>query len=308
MLPRKYTCYPRDKMSLMKLQGQVAVVTGGGRGLGQAYARTLASAGASVAVLARSADELAETVALVSAAGGRAQAFPLDVTDSAAARAVFDEIQQAMGPVDLLVNNAGSIGPIGPFWETPFDDWWRVLEINTRGALLCSHLVLPGMVTRRKGRIVNIVTAAAPFAYLSSYITSKTALVRAAECIAAETKPHGVSIFSLAPGTVRTAMSMHSLTSSEGKQWIPWYRRFFDEGLDVPAGRSAAFVLLLASGEFDELSGLYLSIFDDPAAILREIERVRQEQLHSMRVRALAVSPALAAIGAVRDSGERPKE
>jgi NAD(P)-dependent dehydrogenase (short-subunit alcohol dehydrogenase family) len=289
----------------MSLEGQVAVITGGGRGLGRAYAQTLAAAGAAVAVLARSADELAETVGLVRDAGGRSLSFPVDVADAAAVRTAFAEIERSLGPVDLLVNNAGIIGPIGPFWEIDPEVWWQGMDVNLRGALLCAHAVLPGMVARKRGRIVNVVTAAAPLAYLSSYITSKSALVRAAECMAVETKPLGISIFSIVPGTVRTSMTETSLFSPAGREWIPWYRRFFDEQLDVPAERSAQLVLSLASGAFDELTGLYVSVFDDLPAIAKEIERVRKEQLHSMRVRVLAVNPALAAIGALREVGER---
>jgi NAD(P)-dependent dehydrogenase (short-subunit alcohol dehydrogenase family) len=286
------------------LDGQVAVVTGGGRGLGRGFAQALASAGAAVAVLARSAHELDEAVALIEDSGGRARQFQLDVTDAVAVRNAVAAIEDSLGPVDLLVNNAAAIGPIGPFWQIDPEIWWRTMDVNLRGSLLCAHAVLPGMVERRRGRVVNVATAASPFAYLSSYITSKTALVRAMECIAAEAQPHGVSIFSIAPGTVRTAMTQE-LTSAEGQQWIPWYRRFFDEGLDVAPERSAQLVLALASGEFDVLAGLYLSVFDDLPAIVREIDRVRKEQLHSMRVRALAANPAAAAIGAIREAGER---
>ena len=146
----------------------MAVVTGGGRGLGRVYAQSLASAGATVAVLARSADELAETAAAIRRAGGNAREFPLDIADSDAVRSALAEIEASLAPVDLLVNNAGVIGPIGPFWEIEFDAWWRAVDVNFRGALLCAHAVLPGMVERRRGRIFNLVTAAAPFAYLSS--------------------------------------------------------------------------------------------------------------------------------------------
>ena len=289
------------------LEGQVAVVTGGGRGLGRAFAKTLAGAGASVAVLARSSGELAETVAAIRDSGGEARGFATDVTDAADVRAAIAAVEQSVGAVDLLVNNAGWIGPIGPFWEIEPDTWWRAMDVNMRGALLCAHAVLSGMVARKRGRIINIATTLAPFAYLSSYITSKTALVRAMECIAAEAKPHGVAVFSIAPGTVRTAMSSHSLTSAEGREWLPWYRRIFDEGLDVPPERPAALVLALASGEFDELSGLFLSVFDDLPAIAKEIDRVRREQLHSMRVRSLAAGPAPAPLAAIRAAAERAK-
>ncbi|HEV2444565.1 MAG TPA: SDR family oxidoreductase [Candidatus Sulfopaludibacter sp.] len=290
------------------LEGQVAVVTGGGRGLGRAFAATLAGAGASVAVLARSPEELAETVAAIHASGGQARAFAVDVTDAADVRAAIAAVELSLGPVDLLVNNAGWIGPIGPFWEIEPETWWRAMDVNLRGSLLCAHAVLPGMVARRSGRIVNIATTLAPFAYLSSYMCSKAALVRAMECLAAEAKPHGVAIFSIAPGTVRTAMSSHSLNSLEGREWLPWYRRIFDEGLDVPAERPAALVLALASGAFDELSGLFLTVFDDLPGIAKEIDRVRREQLHSLRVRSLTAGRAPAPLAAIRAAAERAKE
>jgi len=124
------------------LRGQVAVVTGGGRGLGRAFAQALAAAGAAVAVLARSADELAETVAAVERAGGRAREFRADVTDAAVVRTAIAAVEQALGPVDLLVNNAGVAGPFGPFWETDPDTWWRAVDVNLRGQILCAHAVL----------------------------------------------------------------------------------------------------------------------------------------------------------------------
>jgi NAD(P)-dependent dehydrogenase (short-subunit alcohol dehydrogenase family) len=100
------------------LRGQVAVVTGGGRGLGRAFAQALAAAGCSVAVAARSDAELAETVRLVERSGGHARAFTADVTDAGAVDKAFAEIEQLLGPVDLFVNNAGIAGPIGPFTQS----------------------------------------------------------------------------------------------------------------------------------------------------------------------------------------------
>ena len=106
------------------LTGQVAIVTGGGRGLGRVYAEALAGAGVTVAVVARSADQLAETVALVEEAGGRAIAQRADVTDHLAVQQLVDTVEQQLGPVDLLVNNAGIAGPgYGPIWEADVDGW-----------------------------------------------------------------------------------------------------------------------------------------------------------------------------------------
>src|SRR5262245_22598866 len=141
------------------LSGQVAVVTGGGRGIGRAIALALATAGAWTAVLARSQSELDTTVQLIEHAGGRARAFVSDVTDVLAVRNAMRNIEQALGPVDLLVNNAATGGPIGPFWETDTEQWWQALEVNLRGPVLCSRAVLPGMVARHQGRIVNVASS-----------------------------------------------------------------------------------------------------------------------------------------------------
>ena len=117
-----------SKSDSINLTGQVVVVTGGGRGIGRAMAQVLAGAGASVAILARSENELAETVAIIRQSGGRALAFPADVTVAEAVRIAFDRVTQSLGPVDLLINNAGALGPLGPFWENDPIDWWRVIN------------------------------------------------------------------------------------------------------------------------------------------------------------------------------------
>ena len=156
---------------------KVAVVTGGGRGLGRAFAQALAAAGYAVAVLARTEAELAETVALIERSGGKASAFPADVVDGMAIDRAFTEVERTLGRVDLLVNNAGVVGPLGPFAESDARAWWRTLEVNLHGQMLCAHRALPGMIARRRGRIVNIASGggATMLPYFSAYVTSKTA-------------------------------------------------------------------------------------------------------------------------------------
>ena len=197
------------------LGGQVALITGGGRGIGRAIAQTFAAAGAAVAVLARSAAELTETTGLIEGNGGRCLAFRADVTDSSGVRGAIQAIEKSLGPVDVLVNNAGTPKPFGPLWETDPGEWWRGMEVNLLGPLLCTRFVLPGMISRRRGRIISVASGAGAMAmtHFSSYVCSKTALVRFTECLALETKPHGIVAFAIAPGTVRTAMSEYSLNS-----------------------------------------------------------------------------------------------
>ena len=289
-------------------QSQVAIVTGGGRGIGRAIALALAGSGASVAVLARSAGEIEETAALITAAGGVARAWAVDVTDAGAVGRGVNEVGRALGPVDVLMNNAGILGPIAPFWESSVEDWWRTADVNLRAPILCTHAVLPSMIARRRGRIVNVVTGAAPIAYFSAYVSSKSALIRFSECLAIEVRPFGLSVFAMGPGTVRTRMSGHSLNSLEGRSWIPWFRRIFDEGLDLPVDRPAALAAALASGAYDGLSGLTLTPFDDLDAMREHLPEIERDRLYTMRIRTLSTTPASAALAAIRADAERPRE
>lgn len=289
-----------------ELSGQVAVVTGGGRGIGRAIAATLSEAGMTTAVLARSASEIAETARGIEQAGGRARPFAADVTDAAAVGRAFQEIERSLGSVVVLVNNAAIPGPIGPFWETDADQWWRTLDVNLRGGMLCARAVLPGMISRRKGRIINIASSALPVAYFSSYATSKAALVRFTETIAAEVKPHRISMFAVGPGTVRTPMAEHSLRSPDGQRWLPWFKRIFDQGLDVPAERSARLVLELASGRADSLSGRFISIRDDLDSLLRNAKQIEEQNLYSLRVQTLDGRGVGRALSAIHADAERP--
>jgi NAD(P)-dependent dehydrogenase (short-subunit alcohol dehydrogenase family)/uncharacterized protein YndB with AHSA1/START domain len=291
----------------MSLHQQVAVVTGGGRGIGRAMAQTLAGAGAAVAVIARSGAEIRETVSRIRHAGGMADGWAVDVTDSRAIAAAVDSVHGRWGRIDLLVNNAAIGGPIGPCWESSPDDWWRTLDVNVRGALLCTHAVAGTMIARRSGRIINVVSGALPVAYFSAYMTSKSALIRFTECLAIEAKPFGVSAFALGPGTVRTALAEHSLNSAEGRRWLPWFRRIFDEGLDLPVERPARLALALASGDYDELSGLTVTPFDDLEAMRAAVTTIDREKLYSLRIRTLPTS-GLSGIAAVRQAAEQHRD
>ena len=269
------------------LQGQVAVVTGGGRGLGRAFAVALAHEGVRVAVVARSQPELTETVHLVERTGGVASSYIADVTDYEATARVLSAIKDLWGPVDLLVNNAGVTGPIGPAGEADPREWWRCIEVNLGGPVLWTQAVLPQMTQNRRGRIINVASGAGTVGipYMSGYVTSKSALIRFTEVLAQEVVLDGIRVFAIEPGTVKTAMAMYALESPAGRRWIPWYRNIFEEKLDVLPEYAAELVVRIARGDLDALTGRYIARDDDLDTILRQVDKAIENEWGVLRVR-----------------------
>jgi NAD(P)-dependent dehydrogenase (short-subunit alcohol dehydrogenase family) len=243
------------------LAGTTAIVTGASRGLGRAYAHALARAGASVVCVGRGRAELERAVDEMIRAEGQARACVADVSSTTGARDAIAFTVQAYGTPDLLVNNAGILGPLGPLHETDADEWWRCLETNLGGPMRMMNAVLPGMLKRNSGRIVNVAsgsgTSATP--YLSGYVTGKTALIRLTETVASEIAGSGVKVFAIEPGTVRTKMAEEVLNSASGKRWLGWFRNYIDTH-ECPIELAANFILLLAGGAADKLSGKFLSV------------------------------------------------
>src|SRR5215469_13028827 len=134
------------------LKGQVAIITGGSRGIGLAIAQAFAAEGIAMALVARSEAAVRTASETIQTAGGRAIPFPADVTDQRAVDRVVAETVRQLGPVDLLINNAGSAHAIGPIWELSPDIWWQDVTTNLLGTFLCSRAVLPEMIARRHGR------------------------------------------------------------------------------------------------------------------------------------------------------------
>jgi len=259
------------------VRGQVAVVTGAGRGIGRAIALALAEAGAWVAVCARSEDQITETAREIVARDGRALVVPADVSIRSDVEHLIAQVEQALGPVDLLVNNAGRALPVGAIAETDPDEWWQTMEVNVRGSLYCSRAVLPSMLARGRGRIVNVSSQAGFLAWpmLSAYAVSKAALLRLTENLAAETRGRGVQVFAVIPGEVRTAMTEAALSCGEPSV-EQFFQGIFDQGADVPPERAADLVVHLASGQADRLSGRYVSAVPQLAGVPGERADVRE--------------------------------
>lgn len=166
------------------------------------------------------------------------------------------------------------------------------------------------MISRRGGRIINVASGAGTMSspYYSSYVAGKTALIRFTECVALEAKAHGVVLFAISPGTVRTAMANYSLTSPEGKKWLPWFAQIIERQIDVPAERPAQLVLELAYGRADALSGRMISIFDDLDLLLKNAAEIERQNLYSLKMDKLQVGGGNPALAAVLDAARRAAE
>jgi NAD(P)-dependent dehydrogenase (short-subunit alcohol dehydrogenase family) len=260
-------------------QRPAALVIGGGRGIGRLLAERLAGAGYAVGLIARSADELAEARRLVEAAGGRAAAVAADVTDAEAAPDVLRHLEAELGPTELLVNNAGILGPMGPAWEVDLQPWWRTVEVNLFGAVVYTRLALASMAERGRGRIINITSQAGAFRWpiVSAYSVSKAATIKLTENLAVEARRHGVSMFSIHPGLLPIGLTegafgdaVHPGSYEAGV--YAWAQRELAEGRGADPDRAIDQILRVASGRYDALSGRHLSVHDDLDGVLAGVD------------------------------------
>lgn len=189
------------------LQGKTVIVTGGGGGIGGATCRRFAEAGAHVAVLDRDPEAAGRVAEAIAAAGGRALALACDITERASVDAALASAEAALGPVAVLVNNAGW-DVFRPFIESTPEEWQRLIAINLVGALHMHHAVLPGMVARRAGAIVNIASDAARVGSSGEavYAACKAGLVALSKTLAREHARHGVRVNVVCPGPTATAL------------------------------------------------------------------------------------------------------
>lgn len=257
-----------------ELQGGVALVTGGGRGIGANVARELAAGGMRVAVAARTRAQVEQVAQEV---GGLA--LEVDVSDEASVERMVQDTERELGTIDLLVNNAGIAGgwDAPPIWESEdAAQWWRVFEVNVRGTYLCCRAVLRGMVARAEGRIVNVGSGGGHLPVRpgrggdSAYGPSKAAVHRFGEVLAGQLEPYGIAVFTISPGLVRTA-----LTERLGDD-APW----------TPPELAPRLVRVLASGRADRLAGRYIHAeHDDVEELIARAGEVVEDDLNAIRLR-----------------------
>jgi NAD(P)-dependent dehydrogenase (short-subunit alcohol dehydrogenase family) len=282
--------------TVMEVPAPVVLITGASRGIGRALALHFAAEGARLALVARSESGLGETLDAARVAGAEADAFVADVTDAAAVAESVAHFGQALGPTDVLINNAGLGGPIGEMWELDPEEWWETVDVNLRGTFVCSHAVLPSMVERGRGRIVNVVSHAGihRWPYFSSYVASKAAVIKLTETLASETRPHGIAVLAAHPGLVRAGLTDNRPADAtpppegtiEHKVFM-WFERQLAEGHTVSVEEAAAFLADVASGRADALSGRYVAIEDDLDALVEHATQVRRDNLQALKVERL---------------------
>ena len=250
-----------------RLEG-VALVTGGGRGIGASIARELAVAGMRVAVTGRTREQVE---AVASEIGGLALVG--DVSRRSDVEEWVRSSEAALGPIDLLVANAGLSVRETAAWELEPDDWWHVLEVNVLGAYLSCRGVIPGMLERGRGRIVLTGSGAAylPGSRNTAYSASKAALCRFGETLALQLAERGIPVFFFSPGLVRTELTGDSFGDD-----APW----------TPPELAPQLVRVLASGRADALAGRYLHAeHDDVEDLIRRADEIAENDLNAIRLR-----------------------
>jgi NAD(P)-dependent dehydrogenase (short-subunit alcohol dehydrogenase family) len=253
----------------VRLDGKVAIVTGGGRGIGRAIAMRFAAEGAAVAVTGTTREKLDATVARIMANGGTAIAETADVSDRLAVRAMIDRIARELGGIDILVNNAGITGPTATVAEMPIADWERTLAVNLTGAMLCAHYAIPYLVQRGGGRIINISSVAGKIGYAlrSPYAASKWGMIGLTRSLAIELGTKNVTVNAIAPGSTkgeRIEAVVQARAAALGRTPAEVEREFFIEANAmkrmVEPEEIAATAMFLCSDEARNITGETITV------------------------------------------------
>jgi NAD(P)-dependent dehydrogenase (short-subunit alcohol dehydrogenase family) len=246
------------------LQGQVAVVTGASGGLGAHFARVLAAEGAAVAVTARRLDKVEAIAGELAGEGHRAMALRLDVADAAAIGPAFDEIEAALGPISVLINNAG-VGGQGLALDLTVEEFDTTFDVNVRGVYFAAQaaaarMLASGVAERGTGRIVNIASVAAQTVLpgLSAYGASKAAVVMMTRVMAREWARRGIAVNALGPGYIRSDINAHWFDSDGGAAQV---RRFPRRRLMQETDLDAA-LLMLTGPAASSITGSFIVIDD----------------------------------------------
>jgi 3-oxoacyl-[acyl-carrier protein] reductase len=203
------------------LDGKVAFITGAGRGIGRAIAEAFAAQGCAIAAAARTATEVEAVATAIQDGGGKAVGLACDVTDREQVHRAVNEAHDSFGAIGILVNNAG-VAIFKPFHQLSTDEWQQTMNVNLNGAFHCTQAVLPGMMQRRSGRIINISSVAGvkPINKQSAYCASKHALNAMSKVLAMELREFGIAVNAVCPGGVTTRLAEESMPERDQEGWM----------------------------------------------------------------------------------------
>lgn len=248
---------------------RVAVITGGGAGLGRAFSMALAQNGFTVVITGRTQVALDETAAEIRAAGGRCTAFRADVTDYAATMNVVAAVEKTLGPIALLANNAAVITPLAYEWDIDPEEWWQTMTVNVRGTYQWIRSVLPAMMARKSGRIINMTSGGmfAEHPYATAYLASKAAIALMSYNLAGALKQHGIGVFCYTPAG-RSGM----ITTVAGAARVPQatrarFQAVLDDDAKDKTAESVRNFMLIATGRADAFIGRFISCLDAPETL-----------------------------------------
>jgi NAD(P)-dependent dehydrogenase (short-subunit alcohol dehydrogenase family) len=271
----------------MKLGGQVAFITGAGRGIGESIAKAFSRAGARVVLLARTASEVGRVASEVETDGGIALALSGDVSVLSDVENSVAAALERFGQIDFLVNCAGILGPIGRLVDNNPEAWVKTIQVNLMGTMLCLRAVLPHMIARRRGVVVNLSGGGSvtPMPRFSAYSASKAAVVRLTETIAEEVKEYGIRVNAISPGAVNTRMLDQTIAAGEaaGGDYHSKVVQIKAEG-GTPPTLAADLAVFLASQEAAGITGRLISaVWDDWQSLPGRTGEISNSSMFTLR-------------------------
>jgi len=244
----------------MKLKGNVAIVTGAGRGLGRASAMEMAKEGASLVILSRTSPEIEATSRMIAKVGGEVLSLKADISRTTDVEEAVDKAQSRFGKIDILMNNAAVIGPVRPLHEVEEGDWNICMDINLKGYFLFSKAVIPHMIHQKKGKIINVTSGLGAMAMplFGGYSIAKAGVIHLTKILAEELKDHNIQVNGLDPGVMDTKLQekLRNLGPEVlGTDIYAEFSGFKERGLLKPPERIARLAVFLASEASSSITG-----------------------------------------------------
>jgi len=273
------------------LENRYAIITGASMGLGFEIAKKYLEAGASLMICARNEmllDRAAQALRALAGTGQSVLAMPADISKVGDVTALVGAALREFDHLDVLVNNAGVIGPCGAIESIDLNEWFRAIEINLLGAVLLSRAVLPRFKKAARGKIIQLSGggATSPLPGLSAYAASKAAVIRFVETLAEETRPHHIDVNAIAPGALNTRMLDEFLAAGPERIGAAFYERSLRQQKDggTPLGKAADLAVFLGSSLSDGITGKLISAVWDPwEALPSHLDDLNGTDIYTLR-------------------------